>query len=448
MKLKTIQAPSFILKAKDQSQKNVNKQDIDKVLARGRSETCGLDSEIEIKESTRIMLTTNINIQDQLINGQMGTVIKINVNANNEPTVLYVKFDDENAGQRTINISSNSFARENYVVPIEPVLAKIKVRPGKASSPEIQKIQFPVALSWACTVLKVQGLTLENVFVSINLNKQRSFNYEQIYVALCHATTLHGLHILGEIQSKHMKANPKVNEEYERLRTSSSCLDTSAKERSGDRSALIASLLNIRSLRKHCKDIRFHTQLFNSDVLALTETQLLPNHSDIEIKKSLHPFRVYRQDHSTDKYSSMAICIKNNSEMEDYEYIPSLNAVKFILKNVNVHEACCFLLLYRKNNSNVSQFMEMLEYVLNNSGVDMIFGDFNINYFNDTYSQPLSLMESLNYTQIVSEPTFVSSGSLLDVYVRQTSIRVPDTSVVSVYYSDHDAVITSLQYSK
>ena len=41
------------------------------------------------------MLTTNINIQDRLINGQMGTVIKIGINTNNEPNVLYVKFDDK-----------------------------------------------------------------------------------------------------------------------------------------------------------------------------------------------------------------------------------------------------------------------------------------------------------------------------------------------------------------
>ena len=93
------------------------------------------------------MLRTNINIQDHLINGQMGTVIKIGINTtNNEPNVLYVKFDDEKAGKTTINTSSNSFAKENRVVPIEPVLAKIKVRPGKASSPEIQIIQFPISL--------------------------------------------------------------------------------------------------------------------------------------------------------------------------------------------------------------------------------------------------------------------------------------------------------------
>ncbi len=139
-KLETIQKQLYILKAKDLYPKNVKKQDIDKVLARGRSETCGLDGEIHIKEGARVMLTRNINLLDRLINGQMGAVVKIDVKSNNEPNVLYVKFDDEKAGKTTLHTSSNSFAKQNNLVPIEPVLAKIKVRPGKVSSPEIQRI--------------------------------------------------------------------------------------------------------------------------------------------------------------------------------------------------------------------------------------------------------------------------------------------------------------------
>ena len=49
------------------------------VLSRGRSETGGLDYEVKVKEGARVMITTNINIADRLINGQMGTVAKIHV---------------------------------------------------------------------------------------------------------------------------------------------------------------------------------------------------------------------------------------------------------------------------------------------------------------------------------------------------------------------------------
>ena len=160
-KLEELSGSLFTLKAKDQYPTNVKKQDIDRVLARSRSETGGLDYVILIKGAT-VMLTSNISIGDRLINGQMGTVFKIDVNQNTQiPTVLYIKFDDQNAGKDLINTCGKPFARENKVVPIEPVLAKIKIRPGKASSPEIQRVQFPVTLAWACTIHKVQGLTLD-----------------------------------------------------------------------------------------------------------------------------------------------------------------------------------------------------------------------------------------------------------------------------------------------
>ena len=152
---------SYLFLTNDQYPTNVSKQDIDRVLARGRSETGGLDWEILTKEGARVMITTNISIPDRLINGQMGTVFKIDINQNTQkPTVLYITFDDPNAAKDLITTHGNSFARENKVVPIEPVLAKIKIRPGKASSPEIQRVQFPVTLAWACTIHKVQGLTL------------------------------------------------------------------------------------------------------------------------------------------------------------------------------------------------------------------------------------------------------------------------------------------------
>ena len=131
-----------------------------------------------IKEGARVMLTRNISISDRLINGQMGTVFKVDVTQTNEmPTVLFIKFDDPNAGKDFTNTCANPFAREYRVVPIEPVLAKIKIRPGKASSPEVQRVQFPITLAWACTVHKVQGLTLEKVVLSSDLIKQRAFNY-------------------------------------------------------------------------------------------------------------------------------------------------------------------------------------------------------------------------------------------------------------------------------
>ena len=86
--------------------------------------------------------------------------------------------------------------------------------------------------------------------------------------------------------------------------------------------------------------------------------------------------------------------------------------------------------------------------MLNSYSIDIILGDFNINYLNDNQVQSLkSLMESFNYTQIVTKPTFISSGSLLDhVYIRSTKFQIIENYVVNVYYSDHDAIKIKVQY--
>ena len=62
-RLNQISAQQYILTAIDQYPPHVSKQDIDRVLARSRSETGGLDYHISIKEGCRVMLK---NICDKI----------------------------------------------------------------------------------------------------------------------------------------------------------------------------------------------------------------------------------------------------------------------------------------------------------------------------------------------------------------------------------------------
>jgi hypothetical protein len=95
-----------------------------------------------IKDNARVVLTTNVDISDRIINGQLFTVIKVAVDSvSNKPSTIFVKFDDSSAGRSAIQNSSSVFARENNLVPIQPVLARTKVRPGQPSFPEIQRLR-------------------------------------------------------------------------------------------------------------------------------------------------------------------------------------------------------------------------------------------------------------------------------------------------------------------
>ena len=449
-KLEKILKPMFTLTATDQYPKNVNKQDIDRILRSDKSDTGGLDYEIYLKETARVMLTVNINISDRLINGQIGTVLKIAVNPNTKrPSIIYIKLDDDKAGQNMITNSNNTYAKEHKAVPIQPIMAKIKIRPDRPSSPEMQRTQFPITLAWACTIHKVQGLTVDRIVISSELNKQRSFNYGQIYVALSRAKTLQGIYILGELKKNHVRANPKVQKEYERLRNATAQMPTNQIMGSiinqSDLPLLTISLLNIRPLNKYSIDVKFDSALCNSDIIAFTETQLLPNTDDIQIRHNLQPFTLLRQDHLSDRFSSLAICTKSNIEIRQYEYFRTINAIKFIVINHITDITLCVMLLYRKHSLNITQYINSIEQTLNDNDINIIFGDFNINYLSDDEIKPLkSLMTSLDYKQVVQSPTFVSAGSLLDhVYVKGNFWTI-ECSVLAVYYSDHDAVKISI----
>ena len=69
-------------------------------------------------------------------------------------------------------------------MPIERYETEIKINMKSASSPHIRRMQFPLTLAWACTIHKIQGLTINVDVVGLELNKQKAFNQGQMYTAL------------------------------------------------------------------------------------------------------------------------------------------------------------------------------------------------------------------------------------------------------------------------
>lgn len=283
-------------------------------------------------------------------------------------------------------------------------------------------------------------MTLNEVVVSFDLYRQNHFNQGQNYVALSQTTSLQGLHVTGKIENKHVRANPKVQTEYQRMKQlGNSYSSSSTNDEVNDFRNLKVCLLNILSLRKHSIDIKYDASVSNCDITALTETQLLPYHSDDTIRETLRPYELHKQDHPTDKYSSLAICTKHNINILEKQYFPTIN-------DLQIYKITSFLLIYKKNSTNTTQYADSLNNILRTHTMDIIFGDLNINYFDEFGMMSLKeLMNSYGYIQIVNKPTFVSAGSLLDqVYVNQFLSNKVQNEVNSVFYSDHDSVQTTI----
>ena len=106
-----------------------------------------------------------------------------------------MKFDSEKIGLKAHQASRFSAMYPN-AVPISKVEVVFLAR-GKRGA-EITRLQFPLTLSWATTIHKVQRLTLDAIVVNM---KGTRFSAGQIYVALSRVKSLSGLHYC-ELQCK------------------------------------------------------------------------------------------------------------------------------------------------------------------------------------------------------------------------------------------------------
>ena len=105
------------------------------------------------------MLTKNMDVCDRLINGSIGTVVKIHRRAGstNPSGVIFVKFDDPEAGNKT---KSNRRQKElKDCVPIEVTSETFPVSKRKnKTNLKGERKQFPLMVAHAMTVHKHRGV--------------------------------------------------------------------------------------------------------------------------------------------------------------------------------------------------------------------------------------------------------------------------------------------------
>ena len=127
---------------------------------------------------------------------------------------VLVKFDHPDVGLKAVQSSPyRSMATFPYTVPIGKYEVKFFAQ-GRCGA-EVTCLQFPLTLSWATTIHKVQGLTLDAIVVDM---KGGRFSPGQAYVAFSRVKTLQGLNICN-FSPTAIKKSDKVHEEMTRLNT-------------------------------------------------------------------------------------------------------------------------------------------------------------------------------------------------------------------------------------
>ena len=117
------------------------------------SEAGNLGSQLKLKISAQIMLTSNLDIDERLVNGLVGTAKQIKYKLN-EVRVVYVTFNDDNAGRKVMQ--SDLKARQDNWVPIKKYQAFFGLRKNK--------ISVWLRMQWVLT-LKYKSLLIRGKFI-------------------------------------------------------------------------------------------------------------------------------------------------------------------------------------------------------------------------------------------------------------------------------------------
>ena len=339
------------------------------MAARNRSisQIGGPSKTLTLKLEWKIMLTTYIDITDRLFNGQIG-VVKYFKYLGDKVDIIYIKCDDINAGKKLIQAGNRS--RHNRWAPIKKTDTHINIRNSYISA-SIQWTQFLLTLEWAYTVHKVHGLSLPKLVISLELEKQKSFRYGQIYVAFSRVTNIEGFYLTSTFKKDAIKANREALNKYDHLQKEA--LFTPVSLRMSFQETLSFILLNVRSLKRHAIDIAYDKKLIEYDIL---HTEMQVSQKD-ELSAMQSILKEYTLDHniSSFRYFSIAICYKSTILVSSHE---KNDGVLFsqVFEQTYSGKVIRVELMHRKYTESVSLFYEKSETLNAREEVDIILRDF------------------------------------------------------------------------
>ncbi|KAL6455400.1 hypothetical protein MHYP_G00361440 [Metynnis hypsauchen] len=430
----------------------IHAQDFERIAKTGRLErkhgyhatvhnTC-LTRALHIGVNARVMLLKNIDVSDGLVNGAFGTVNEVCFDSDQDfPLKIYVTFDSEKTGKALRAKHPCLKPGLTKATPIQPEEERV------TNSGGIRR-QFPLKLAWACTIHKVQGLTVEKAVVSL----KKIFAAGQAYVALSRVTSLEGL-IIQDFKESAIYAK----EDIDTLMQSMPAFIEPVRETTPSQSSCKILLHNVQGLTCHLDDIKHDRRYMEADIICMTETWLQSHSASKEVQLAGFMFHSQPRCISYDTSEALFTELKEQQHGGVGVYyrehincsianVPCLNieCVLFSIPHLDTTAA----VLYRPPSYKVSIFhnklADLITYMNNFSGGKIIMGDFNENYF--VAHSVSDIMQYYGFTQVVNEAT-TENGSLIDhIYMKDVVSEHVNVSVMPTYFSYHECVVLNVFY--
>ena len=394
----------------------------------------GLLKTLELCKDARVMIVRNTDVQDGLVNSAQGQIVHFVPNLGNVHAVL-VKFDRPNIGKGTRASSPLDLSHsDKSVVPIKRVDVTFSTSSKKSTGPQITWTQFPLRLSFACTIHKVQALSVDQL-----VSFQEKFSGGQAYVALSRCTTLQGLQLLDFDEKKKAQKFKQMTRLQQTMSVASpySCLQEPLTCE-----VITLGFLNARSLRLHFADILADLISNFTQLLFFIITHIYENQSCVHTipgYSSIHK----PQDHNCNHHGLASTCYFRDSFQCQQVQLPQTEHIETLGVQLQIQGAPSidFVLIYRSPSISRSDLLADLKTLLESDERlphSLILGDFNIGSIGPNYQVLEASMEKY-YFKFKQANTSHRLGSCLDhVYLSKDMQKLYSNCTYHLtYFSDH-----------
>ncbi len=222
-KMRSLQGTEYVFKAVDSgSTKDIPQRD--KLLS-----NCMAPQLLKLKKGAQVMLIKNID--ENLVNGSLGTVIAFMNEKNFEIYDQNDDHSDEENGVQSVKDKLNKMRHKELVADTGNLYPLVRFRIADGTSRDLlcqpeewkveqpngevvaQRNQVPLILAWALSIHKAQGQTMSLVKVDL----RKVFERGQAYVALSRLRSGEGLHLL-RWSPRSFITDPRVMDFYQRLK--------------------------------------------------------------------------------------------------------------------------------------------------------------------------------------------------------------------------------------
>ncbi|XP_078794817.1 uncharacterized protein LOC101164028 isoform X2 [Oryzias latipes] len=397
-----------------------------------------LEERLLLGVNARVMLCKNLDITDGLVNGACGIVTHIeSYTEGGFPKYVYVKFDDEEIGK----IARRTCAKADLPgsTAIEPEEERVSQKGG-------MRRQFPLKLAWACTVHKVQGLTVDKAVVSFN----KIFAAGQVYVAVSRVRTIEGL-IIRDFKEKAIYCNKHAKAALQKmppLLSGERC----------DPSSFRVFLLNVQGLCRHVSYLAHCTQQLQPNCIAVTETWLTPSSALEAVQMDGFSFHSRPRGVSYSGTNPALVGLKSQqhggvgiycTDGGDYQILekPDLNLECIVYRSLALN--LVLAVVYRPPSYPVvlfrSHLQDLVLWLETQSESVVVMGDFNEDILKS--SSIFNLMTDRGFRQHVTSPTTERGETIIDHVYAKTSKFTVKAVVSQIYFSDHEGILCSFSAS-